>query len=357
MQEQEQDRTEQATPFKLEESKKHGDVARSADFNSFALVAGLLVLLLGAGAGAWGSLCRTSQMLLAEAGSDDPLALLGQFGREWLSVVLPFGVAGAVVAVAANLIQTGVVFSFKPLVPRFERINPVSGFRRLFSRRLLIETLKSVLKVILLGGVTYAFFVSLRPALLANIGALPGRQLEFLSDRGEALLLRLGFALLVVGLIDWGLVKAQFRRRMMMSRRELKEESRRREGDTHIKARIRELQRENLKQSRSLGRIPDSDVLITNPDHVAVALQYVRGEMAAPCVIAKGSGMWVDRMRTLARRHAVPIVERRPLARQLFKHGAIDRPIPVEAYVEVARLYAEIRADRGQRTGRYEVSR
>jgi flagellar biosynthetic protein FlhB len=195
------------------------------------------------------------------------------------------------------------------------------------------------------------------PRLLANVGALPGSQLELLSDRGVALLLRLGFTLLVLGLIDWALVRAQFRRRMMMSRRELKEEGRRREGDPHIKARIRELQRENLKQSRSLGRIPDSDVLITNPDHVAVALRYVRGEMAAPCVIAKGSGMWVDRMKILARRHSIPIIERRPLARQLFKHGSIDRPIPVDAYVEVARLYAEIASERRQRSGRYEVSR
>ena len=142
-----------------------------------------------------------------------------------------------------------------------------------------------------------------------------------------------------------------------MSRREMKEEVRRREGDPHIRARIRELQRENLKQSRSLGRIPDADVLITNPDHVAVALQYVRGEMTAPHIIAKGGGLWVERMRSVARLQGIPILERRPLARHLYKHGAIDRPVPAESYVDVARLYADVAADRRSRTGRYEVSR
>jgi flagellar biosynthetic protein FlhB len=117
------------------------------------------------------------------------------------------------------------------------------------------------------------------------------------------------------------------------------------------------LQRENLKQSRALGRIPGSDVLITNPDHVAIALRYVRGEMTAPHVIAKGEGQWVERMRGVARAHGVPILQRRGLARQLYRDAAIDRPVPVEAYVEVAQLYAEITADRRARTGRYEASR
>ena len=357
MAEQEQDRTEPATPFKLDESRKQGDVARSTDFNTFALVAALLAVLLGGGAAAWTSLCQTSQALFAQAGSDDLLALLGQFAHGWLSVTLPFGLAGVGVAIVASLIQTGPVFSFKPLEPRLERINPVNGFQRLFSLRLLIEALKSVFKLLLLGFVVYSFFISMWPGLLGTLGTTPSGQLHFVSERGTALLLRLGAALLVVGVLDWLVVRKQFGRRMRMSRREMKEEVRRREGDPHIRARIRELQRENLKQSRSLGRIPDADVLITNPDHVAVALQYVRGEMTAPHIIAKGGGLWVERMRSVARLQGIPILERRPLARHLYKHGAIDRPVPVESYVDVARLYADVAADRRSRTGRYEVSR
>ena len=357
MAEQEQDRTEPATPFKLEESRKQGDVARSTDFNTFALVAGLLIVLLGGGGASWTRLCQVSQTLFAQAGSDDLLAVLGQFGQGWLSATLPFGLVGVGVAVVASFIQTGPVFSFKPLEPRLDRINPVTGFQRFFSVKLLIELLKSIFKLLLLGLVVGSFFFSLWPGVLGSVGALPDGELHFVSKWGTALLLRLCAALLVIGLLDWLLVRMQFTRRMRMSRREMKEEVRRREGDPHIRARIRELQRENLKQSRSLGRIPDADVLITNPDHVAVALRYVRGEMSAPHIIAKGGGLWVERMRSIARAQGIPILERRPLARHLFKQGAIDRPVPVDSYVDVARLYADIAPDRRSRTGRYEVSR
>lgn len=357
MADQEQDRTEPATPFKLEESRKQGDVARSTDFNTFALVAGLLVVLLGGGAATWTQLCELCRTLFAQAGSEDLLAVLGQFGRGWLSATAPFGLVGMGVAIVASFIQTGPVFSFKPLEPRLERINPVSGFQRFFSLRLLIEALKSLFKLLLLSLVVGSFFLSMWPSVLSSVGTLPNGQLRFVSAWGTALLLRLCAALLVIGLLDWLLVRAQFSRKMRMSRREMKEEVRRREGDPHIRARIRELQRENLKQSLSLGRIPEADVLLTNPDHVAVALQYVRGRMSAPHIIAKGGGLWVERMRSIARLQGIPIVERRPLARHLYKHGMIDRPVPPDSFVDVARLYADVAADRRSRTGRYEVSR
>jgi flagellar biosynthesis protein FlhB len=355
---QEQDRTEQATPFKLEESKKRGEVARSTEVSTFALAAALLIVLLSGGAAAWESVCRSSEALfLQAASSDDILAPLGQFVHAWLSITLPVGLVGIGAAIAANILQTGPVFSFDPLTPRFERINPIAGLRRLFTRKLLIDTGKSILKLIVLGAVLYLFFKATWQALGAVIGASPEGQLQFLARRGSKLLLQLVLTLLVLALIDWVLVRLQFRRQMMMSRHEVKEETRRREGDPYIRARLRELQRENLKQSRSLGRIPESDVLITNPDHIAIALRYVRGEMNAPHVIAKGTDLWVERMRTVARLHGIPILERRGLARQLWRHGAVDRPIPTEAYVDVARLYAELGADRRSRPARYEVAR
>jgi flagellar biosynthesis protein FlhB len=357
MEESQHDRTQPATPFKLEESRKRGEVARSTDFNTFALVATLVILLVGGGASAWVSLCRTTRILFAAAGTADLRGSLVEFGHGWLSVTLPFGLAGVGAAIFANLIQTGPVFSFEPLTPKFDRINPISGCKRFFSHRVLIEAVKSVLKLILLGAVVYTFFSALWPALLAMTGISADGELRYVADYGTGLLVRLGATLLVIGLLDWGLARMQFGRRMRMSRREMKDEVRRHEGDPHIRARIRELQRENLKQSRSLGRIPDADVLITNPDHVAVALRYVRGEMSAPHIIAKGGGMWVERMKAVARLRGVPILERRPLARHLYKYGAIDRPIPTDSYVDVARLYADVAADRRARQARYEISR
>ncbi len=140
----------------------------------------------------------------------------------------------------------------------------------------------------------------------------------------------------------------------MMSRRELREEVKRREGDPQVRAKLRELQRENLRQTRSMKRLPDADVLITNPDHVAIALRYVREQTAAPVVIAKGVNTWAQQMKVLARTHQIPIYERRSLARALLKRGSIDRAIPVECYVDVARIYADLEASR-RRLVRYEV--
>jgi flagellar biosynthetic protein FlhB len=135
----------------------------------------------------------------------------------------------------------------------------------------------------------------------------------------------------------------------------MKEEVKRREGDPLIRQKIRELQRENAKQARSMSRLPEADVLITNPTHFAVALRYARNEMDAPVVIAKGADNWAAEMRKLARTHSVPILERRRLARELFAKGRIDQPIPFESFVEVARVYAELARMRAQ-AGRYEVN-
>jgi flagellar biosynthetic protein FlhB len=261
-----------------------------------------------------------------------------------------------VLVTAVTLLQTGPVFTFQTLEPRFERLNPVSGMRKLFSHRVLFELLKSLVKLSILGTVLYFFLLGSWPNLSLLGGQPPQQQLGNLASQGATLLMRIAAALLLIGLLDWAYTRWQYGRQLRMSRRDVKEETKRREGDPQIRARIRELQRENLKQARSLGNIPDADVLITNPDHVAVALRYVRTEMTAPQVVAKGTGLWLDRMKDLARQHSVPIRREPPLARHLFRHSALEGPIPADTYLEVARLYADLAAERRGTGGRYEVT-
>jgi flagellar biosynthetic protein FlhB len=356
MQQNEHDRTEQATPFKREESRNRGEVQRSADFNTFVVVAAVVAMLLGGGATLWTELLDAARQLFSGAAAPDCVAFLVAVGRDLLAAVVPIGLAAIALVILGGLLQTGPVFSFVPLEPRFERINPISGFRRIFSRRFFFELVKSLLKLGLLGSIVYFFVHAAWPSLVVLGQQSAGGELEYLTARGSTLLTRLATGLLIVGFVDWAFVRWQYGRQLMMSRRDVKEEVKRREGDPQIRARIRELQRENLKQSRSLGRMPDADVLITNPDHVGVALRYVRAEMSAPYVIAKGSGLWLDRMKELARRHAVPIRRQPPLARQLFSHGVLERPIPADTYLDVARLYADLAAERRGLTGRYEVT-
>jgi flagellar biosynthetic protein FlhB len=359
MQEQEQNRTEKATPFKLEEARMKGQVAKSLDFNSLVIVCGLLLVLSVWGASRWQEICELCAALLRvsadiEVGTAGAAALFEELSLRMAIVLGPFAAAAIVFAILANVTQTGLIFTAHPLKPQFERINPVAGFKRIFNKRMLFETFKSVLKLVFLGAVAIAFFIALWPQLPNAATDDVREQVAWLANSAVALLFRLGLVLLIIGILDLCYTRWQYAQQMRMSRREMKEEVKRREGDPLIRQKIRELQRENAKQARSMSRLPEADVLITNPTHFAVALRYVRDQMDAPIVIAKGADNWAAEMRKLAAAHAVPILERRRLARELFSKGRIDQPIPFESFVEVARVYAELGRARAQ--ARYEVS-
>src|SRR5688572_908337 len=358
MAEKEQNRTEQATPFKLEESRKQGQVAKSLDFNSMIMIAGLLTLAMIWGASAWRELGQLAQDLFVSSADLDVslnnsgwmAGLVGSF----VSLVAPVLLVGVVLAVLANLVQTGPIFSFHPLKPKGERINPVAGFKRVFNKKMLFEAFKSLLKLLVLGGVAVAFFFALWPQLLVPQSSDSALVQEWFGHNAVTLMFRLGMALVLIGLLDLMYTRKKFKNDMMMSRREVKEEVKRREGDPLIRAKLRELQRENLKQAASVKRVPEADVLITNPEHLAIALRYERGSMAAPVLLARGADSWAAEMRALARRHGIPIYQRRALARQLFRIGALGQAIPADCYVDVARVYADLDA-KSRGLAEYEV--
>ena len=358
MAEQEQNRTEQATPFKLEEARKQGQVAKSLDFNTLLMVWGLIALAMIWGASAWQELGQLARELLAVSGdlhvSFDNGGWMAGLVRAFVSLIAPVLLVGAVLAVLANIVQTGPIFSFKPLKPKGERINPVAGFKRIYNKKILFDAFKSLLKLLVLGGVAVAFFFAMWPQLLVPQSVDGERVQVWFGSNVVALLFRLGLALVLIGLLDLMYTRHKFKRDMMMSRRELKEEVKRREGDPQIRAKLRELQRENLKQSASVKRVPEADVLITNPEHLALALRYERGTMAAPVLLARGADSWAAEMRELARRHGIPIYQRRSLARKLFRSAQLDHPIPADCYVDVARIYADLEA-RARGLAEYEV--
>jgi flagellar biosynthetic protein FlhB len=267
-----------------------------------------------------------------------------------VGVLWPIGLFGMLLAILSNLVQTGPILSADPLKPKFERLNPVAGFKRVFNKRMLFEALKSCLKLVFCASLLYGFFVTLWLSMSAQAGSDVQQQLSWLQEHASALLVRLGLALLVIGLLDLAYARWSFGKQMMMSTREVKEEVKRREGDPQIRAKIRELQRENLKQARSMSRLPQADVLITNPEHLAIALCYRRDEMNAPLVLAKGADSWAAEMRAVAGKHGIPIFENRRLARLLFRRAQLDAPIPPESFVEVAKVYAELNRRRTERS-------
>jgi flagellar biosynthetic protein FlhB len=354
MAEQEQNRTEQATPFKLNEAKKKGQVAKSLDFNTFVIMSGLLLGLMIWGRSQWQRFCELAAQLFASSATmqvsqESFPGTASAIARESLSILLPFAGVGFVFAVLANIIQTGPIFSGDPIKPKFERLNPIAGFKRILNKRMMFEAVKSVIKLAFFGAIAFGFFMSIWPSLSQVALSDSGGQMQWLADHAIALLFRLGLALALVGLLDLAFARWQFKQQMMMSTREVKEEIKRREGDPLIRAKIRELQRENRKQARSLGRVPEADVLITNPEHIAIALKYDRARMNAPIVIAKGVDEWAAQMRAVAARHSIPRYERRRLARLLFRRVNIDQPIPAECFVDIARIYAEVNEARRDR--------
>lgn len=349
MAEQEKDKTEQATPFKLREAKRRGQVMKSLDFNSFFAITGLLGVLFVWGEGLMRLSLVQAQKLFehaAEAVYDIP-HLVGWLEEITVAVghfLAPFFLVAVVMAIAANLVQTGPIFSTFPLKPDVQRLNPVSGFKRVFSLRMVFEGVKNLIKLALFGLVAYLVMAGLLPSLIGLSYMDPKSYAPLLLDQASQLMFKLALVVLVVALLDFAYTRWNFAKKMMMSRRELKEEIKRREGDPHVRAKIRELQKEAAKRSKSIRRVPDADVLITNPTHFAVALRYQQGAMSAPWVIAKGAGETAEKMRLAAARHGVPVFERPVLARRLFRECDIDQPVSETLFEPVARLYAELYA-------------
>ena len=200
----------------------------------------------------------------------------------------------------------------------------MAGFKRVFNKKMLFEAFKSLLKLLILGGVAVAFFFALWPQLPAPQSAgHRARCRAGSATNAVTLLFRLGLALVLIGLLDLMYTRRKFGKDMMMSRRELKEEVKRREGDPLIRAKLRELQRENLKQAASVKRVPEADVLITNPEHLADrAALRARRRWRRPMLLAKGADSWAADMRALARRHGIPIYRTPAAGAAAVPHGA-----------------------------------
>jgi flagellar biosynthetic protein FlhB len=360
--EQDNDRTEPATPFKREEARRRGQVAKSLDTISVFMLAAALVSTAFWGTHAVSAEANVFRRLMGEAHllSFEPGPLTNWIVAACLAALAPFTpffLVVVVVAILANIAQTGPVFSFHPLKPDAQRINPAQGFKRIYSSKALFEAFKSLFKLALFSAVAYTAITTLLPALMAMIGTTPKVYPALVLNFAHGLAFRLILAVLCIALLDLLYVRWDYRKKLNMSRREQKEEVKRREGDPHLRVKRRALQREALKRSESLRRVPDADVLITNPTHLAVALAYERGRAMAPRCLAKGAGEAAAMMKDLARRHGVLMVEQRTLARALFDGVEVGGLIPEALYEPVARVYADLKASADRSASLIEVRR
>jgi flagellar biosynthesis protein FlhB len=340
------EKTEPASPRRLEQARENGDVPRSRELATFGV-------LMTAGGGLWitgGSLARQLAATLQSGLSLDREqvynsdVLLHRVFTDIGSVMLaclPLAAAIMLVALASPLLIGGWLFSAKAFTPNFGKLNPINGIGNLFSSNSLIELLKAVAKTVLVGTVGYMVVMSQKEAVL-------GLALEPLHSGGTHMIHLVGAAFLfMVGAL--GLVAAldgpyqmwHYANKLKMTRQEVIQESKESDGNPQIKGKIRQMQRE-MAQRRMMANVPTADVVVTNPTHYAVALKYGEGQRGAPRVVAKGVDEVAAKIRELAKENNVPMLEAPPLARALFKHTELDDEIPEALYSAVAEVLAYV---------------
>lgn len=354
MSESEQSKTEQPTPFRLQEARKRGQVPRSAEFGGTLILLAFSVTLVVT-AGQLARACATALRDCLQLAGNAPVP--GGALARWIAAafapvgqaLVPLVLAMVVVAVAANVLQTGFVFSTHPLKPDFTRMNPAQAIKRLFGMRTMWDLAKLAFKVSALALLAWYALGKLTLMVgsmaLASSMQLPRLTLTVFSTVATWLL-----ALMVLlAVVDVLFSRREYSRKLRMSRRDIKDESKRHEGDPAIRSKRRRLSAELLKRTRAIGRVAEADVVMTNPTHLAVALRYRPSSMRAPVVLAKGSDRVAARMRKLAERHGVPMLRSPELARALFRECGIDEPVPAELFSQLAPVYRWLMSRPGNR--------
>jgi flagellar biosynthetic protein FlhB len=344
------ERTEDPTPRRLQQAIERGDVVKSIEVSTWFMIGGAtLALMIFSGPTAM-SLQTTMRGLLAhswEIPANGP-ALLALARTLCEALLVSLGLPLLLLTVAAfagTMIQHSIVFSFEPLMPELSRISPIAGFQRLFSLMALANFVKGFAKLALFGAVIAALLWPERQRLGGLIDVDPTLVLPVARSLCMKLLGTVVAVLAVVAAADYLFQYRQWYDRHKMSVREMKEEFRQTEGDPAIKGKIRQL-RQQRSRKRMMAAVPKAAVVITNPTHYAVALQYERG-MNAPICVAKGADLIARKIREIAEEHGIPVMENPPLARALHATVEIDQEIPQEHYRAVAEIIGYVMRLRG----------
>lgn len=335
-------KTEDPTQKRIDDSRQKGQIASSREINTWFMLLGGTILVMMVAPGMMVRLKVTLARYIAfsydfTAAPASTGALLGNLIRDVAGIlVLPLGIL-VVLALLSSLIQHPPVFALELIKPKFEKISPMKGAKRLFSSRSLVEFVKGLLKLAIVG--TVGTLVVLPE--FNRLTQLPTMDthgiIDFIRTVSGWLLIAVLSVMTVIAALDFTYQKMQHLKQLRMSRQEIKDEMKQSEGDPMIKSRLRQIRTERARQ-RMMQAVPESTVVVTNPTHFAVALKYVHDEMDAPEVVAKGADLVAARIRELARENDVPLVENPPLARALYASTKIGQTIPAEHYRAVAEV-------------------
>jgi flagellar biosynthetic protein FlhB len=341
-----EEKTERPTPKKREEVRKKGQVAKSREIPSVATLLAALISLTVFGSYMYshiGLAMRESFSLCSVGDLSVPDFLVFSRKMIWLFIfaILPLATAVFLTAIASNIMQVGFMVSGELIRPNLSKVNPIKGFGRLFSRQSLMELFKSLVKLVIVGATAY-FTVQGEMKHVPFLGDMELKSIVlYLLLTIFKISIRCILAIAVLVVIDYAFQKWEFERKIKMTKKEVKDEFKRVEGDPLVKSRIRSIQKQ-MARRRMMQAVPEADVVITNPTSLAVALRYDNALMNAPRLVAKGSGEIAKRIKELAESHDVPIVENKDLAQSLYSMVELDQEIPPILYQAVAEVLAYI---------------
>ena len=341
-----EDKTEEPTQKKLDDAKKKGQIAKSKDVSiALTLIAITLSLTMFGGFISSNIMAYLKNYLghylNYNITYNNLFSLNLNITLRAFLFILPIAVPVMVIGVASNFIQSGFISTTETLKPDLKKLNPISGFKRIFSMRTLVNLVKDLAVVSLLCYIGYTYVRDNYRKIL-NIGYVP--MSEILKNYGSIVInifYRITLVLIVIALADFIYQKRQYKKEMRMTKQEIKEEIKQQEGDQQIKNKIRQKGRE-LASGRMMRKVPEATVVITNPTHIAVALKYEDGQEKAPILVAKGADLVALKIKEIAKENEIPIIENKPLARLIYKEVELDYEIPETMYQAVAEILAVI---------------
>jgi flagellar biosynthetic protein FlhB len=341
-----QDKTEPATPKKKEDARRKGQVAKSKELSSIAVLsAGILYLFFSAKGLAFGLADLIREMfsyIPTMRVSDHQLfSIFIQTAERFLLMILPIMIVLSVVALLANYLQTGIIWSVDPLTPKASKINPLSGLKRLVSKRSFVELVKSIFKIVIVG---WAAFSTLKNEFIYIMPLMDQEDIQIISLLAHIsfkVAIKCCWVIAILAILDYMYQKWEFAQNQKMTKQEVKDENKQTEGDPMVKSRIRSIQRE-MARKRMMAEVPKANVVITNPTHLAIALKYEpKAGMSAPTIVAKGANKVAHRIRQIAEEYGVPLVENKPLAQNLYQLD-LGEEVPPQFYQAVAEILAYV---------------
>ncbi|MDG2128034.1 MAG: EscU/YscU/HrcU family type III secretion system export apparatus switch protein [Fuerstiella sp.] len=353
MAEQENEGTEAPTPRRREEARKDGQVVASPDISSAAAVLAGCLFMLWSGAALGQRFLSGFKVWLIDAPVPEWTNLHTQLGARWLSLQIAGACGGLVlilflVSLFVGFSQAGFMISWKPMELDLQKISPMKGWKRLFSMESAIKGVLGISKVVLLLLLSCSILWFRRAELSAANFATIGGLFSFGWNIGLTICLTLAFLSFSLAAVDYISRWIQHEKKLKMSHQEIKQEQKDELGDPTVRAAVRRKQREALK-NQSVAAVPDATVILTNPTHFAVALQYVPGKMTAPKLVAKGAGSFAANIVKIARTNRIPVIQRPPLTRAIFRSVNVGQQIPAEFFRAVAEILGQIYRVKGQR--------